>query len=134
MIDGTTSTDHVQDSGIVDMGYHYDDSPAGMFLLSVEGYPLHAGQSATFAVTDGQSNKNTWLVYSLTGLGSTYVPPLYVSLDLANPALALSGTTGGYGSISWSPLIPNNVPPGLNVWLQAVQIGQVTNIVATTVQ
>jgi len=134
MIDGTTSTDHVQDSGIIDMGYHYNASPAGMFLLSVEGYPLHAGQNATFAVTEGLANKNAWLVYSLTGPGSTYVPPLYVSIDLADPALVLSGKTDGYGSISWSPLIPINIPPGLNIWLQAVQIGQVTNVVATTVQ
>ena len=104
------------------------------FTLSVNPDPLIAGQTATFIVTDGQPNKNTWLAYSRTGPGSFWVPILNVTVDLANPIKAFGPTrTDESGTVSWTAPIPSGAA-GLNVWIQSVQYGQTTNVVTTSIE
>jgi len=94
--------------------------------------PLTAGQTGTFTFTGGAPNTNAYLAYSVVGLGSTTVPFLNVVLDIANPKQA-GGTlvSDPSGTTIWNLPIPNK--PGVNVWLQAVQYGITTNVVATTI-
>lgn len=103
------------------------------FTLTVTPDPLQGGMTGTFAVTNGDPNTSTYLAYSLVGPGSTYVPMLNVTLGLASPIQA-GGTimTDGSGTGSWNLPVPS--VSGVNVWLQAVQYGQATNVVATSVQ
>ena len=103
------------------------------FTLAVTPDPMQGGMNATFNVTNGTPNTNTWLAYSLTGPGSTYISMLDVTLGLANPVQGAGPTmSNGSGAVTWTLPIPS--VSGVNVWLQAVQYGQATNVVATSIQ
>lgn len=107
---------------------------ASSMMLDLDPDPLIAGQSGTFTVTNGKPNTQTGLVYSLVGMGSTYIPQIDVTLSLSNPRLA--GTpimTDGSGTAVWS--LP--VPPaalGFTVWFQAAQYQIASNVMSTTIQ
>jgi Beta-propeller repeat len=106
---------------------------AFQFTLSASPDPLIAGQTATFSVSGASPNTATWLAYSLDGIGSTSVPLLNVSLDLANPVQAAGPTVSdGQGELDWNIMIPPGAS-GLNVWLQALQSGKISNVVATSI-
>jgi len=105
------------------------------FHLSISPDPLQGGKPAWFYITGGQTNTQTYLAYSVHGPGSTWVPLLHVTLGLSNPRPVPngSGTTDSQGS--WTFIIPK-IPkvPGLSIWFQAAQPGQVSNVVETTIQ
>ncbi len=103
------------------------------FTLAVSPDPLQGGSSASFDITGGDPNTATYLVHSLAGLGSTYVPQLNVTLDLANPSLTTSpADTDQYGAVTWNLNVPN--VSGINVWFQVLQYENATNVVATSIQ
>ncbi|KAA3611732.1 MAG: hypothetical protein DWQ01_06525 [Planctomycetota bacterium] len=111
---------------------HFDREDGG-FQLSVDPLPLQGGADADFVVTGGLPDTNTWLAYSVVGLGSTYIGALNATLDLANPiAAAGPDKTGADGMVSWTIFIPATYT-GTDVWLQAIQDSQVTIVVATTI-
>lgn len=100
---------------------------------SLSASDLTAGEIGTFTVTGGLPNQNAYLAYSLAGTGSTPVPPLGITLDLASPVQAGGPiTTDGNGDGAWNLPIPGNAS-GRNVWLQSAQAGAVSNVVATRV-
>lgn len=103
------------------------------FTLTVSPDPLVGGQTATFTAENGDPSTNTYLAYSLHGPGSTFVPFLNVTLDIAKPKQAggvvVSDATG---KAVWNLPIPAQAV-GRNVWLQAVQYGNKTNVVATSI-
>lgn len=102
--------------------------------LTVDPMPLVGGQSGTFAVSGATPNAATYLVYSLSGPGSVYVPFLNVTIDLAHPKQAGGAkTTDGSGATSWRLTIPRQ-GSGHNVWFQAIQSENKTNVVATSIQ
>jgi len=106
--------------------------PVAAFTLAISPDPLQSGQNATFSVTSGNPNTTTYLGYSLIGTGSTYIPFLDVTLDLAGPRQGGSPiTTDGNGDGSWTLPIPP-AAAGRNIWLQAVQYQNKTNVVATS--
>jgi|GEM_PF-1091058 len=113
--------------------YVYD---VAFFGLSSHPDPLIAGQGATFTAYEGEAYTDTWLAYSATGVGSTPYPPLNIVLGLDRPK-QVPGTskvlTNAQGTAEWSILVPSSVA-GVDVWFQAAQEGNVTNLVATTVQ
>lgn len=135
MIEGTTRTDRIQDSGIVDMGYHYsgaEEQPD--FHLGVFPDPLVAGQAGTFVVTWGDPLTTTYLLYSLAGTGNIYIPQLDVTVGLANPRRAAGPSqTDDTGAYVWTLPIPQGAA-GVDVWFQAVQFGQATDVVAASIQ
>ncbi len=135
MIEGTTRSDQIQDSGIVDMGYHYREAVNQPdFHLGVFPDPLVAGQTGTFVVTWGDPLTDTYLVYSLAGTGNTYIPQLDVTLGLANPQRAAGPSrTDDTGAYVWNLPIPQNAA-GFDVWFQAIQFGQATDVVVATIQ
>ncbi len=107
---------------------------ADKLILKILPDPLISGQVGVFAMTGGTPNAPTWLIYSLSGPGSTYVPSLHVTLGLAHPKKAAGPTkTDGLGWVTWQRRIPRKLA-GRNVWLQAAQDGQASNVVATSVQ
>lgn len=122
-------------SGVSDPGsaYMWNFVPDS-YHLAVVPDPLQSGASADFLVTNGSPNTATFLAYSLFGAGTYPVPQLGVTLSLANPALGAGpNTTDAFGSLTWTI----NIPPagaGRNLWIQALQMGQVTNLVATSIQ
>ncbi len=107
---------------------------APLFELSVAPDPLQSGQSATFTVTGGQPLSATFLVYSLVGPGSFYVPPPFdVTLGLDSPELLAATFSDDQGDAFWNLSVPPGTA-GLDVWFQAAQFGRVTNVVATSIQ
>ncbi|MFQ5748441.1 MAG: SBBP repeat-containing protein, partial [Planctomycetota bacterium] len=107
---------------------------ADKLILKIAPDPLIAGQVGVFSVTGGDPNTPTWLAYSLAGPGSTYVPPLHVTLGLSHPKKAAGPTnTDSLGWVTWRRRIPRKLV-GRNIWLQAAQDGQGSNVVATSVQ
>lgn len=100
---------------------------ADPFLLTVP-QPLTVGGLASFAATRAQPGGATWLAASLSGLGSTSVPPLGLTIDLANP-VQVGGTViaSGAGNASWSVTIPALLA-GRSVWFQALQMGSKTPV------
>lgn len=102
--------------------------------LSIDPLPLVAGEVGTFVVTGATPNARTYLAYSLAGTGSTNIPFLNITLDLAQPRQAGGAkTTDGSGQASWNLPIPGN-GRGRSVWFQAVQFENKTNVVATTIE
>jgi len=130
---GTTRTDQIQDAGTVDMGYHYPlETPD--FALLIDPNPLIAQQNATFTMTGGDPLTNTFLAYSLDGMGTIFVPTLNVVLNLAKPKKGAGPkATNSAGTVSWTLTIPGSVA-GRDVWFQGVQFGKATAVVATSVQ
>ncbi|MFG0330899.1 MAG: sialidase family protein [Phycisphaerales bacterium] len=104
---------------------------ANPFLLEVP--PLVAGQPTTITVRDARPNASVWLGYSVTGRGDSAINQLDVTVELLNPVQAGARlTTDANGDAEWTL----NVPPGaagLDLWIQSVQFGAASNVVATTV-
>jgi len=101
--------------------------------LTIDPHPLRAGEDATFTVKHANPNTHSYLAYSLHGMGSTYVPPLNVTVDLQNPKQAGNRMTSDeFGTVVWTLPVPGNAG-GVDVWLQAVQYELKTNVIETWV-
>lgn len=121
--------------GLLDVGsvYVWDFDP-DLYQLVLNPDPLLGGSTADFSVTGGTPTTTTYLAYSLVGTGSYPVPQLGVTLGLANPRLgAAASLTDALGGVTWTIPIPL-AGAGRNVWVQALQMGKVTNVVATSIQ
>ncbi|MBL1218387.1 MAG: hypothetical protein D8M59_12935 [Planctomycetes bacterium] len=103
-------------------------------VLEVSPTPLVAGEYASFGCTGMTPNTQTFLAYSLRGPGSTYVPPLDITLDLKQPAQAGEATlSDSTGTAGWRIRVPN-AGAGREVWFQACQYQVKSNVVATSVE
>lgn len=110
-----------------------DQLTGGPYELEIDPDPLVGGQQGSFAVERGTPNQASYLVYSLAGPGSTYVPQLDVTLGLASPVLAAPPLDADQdGAATWIGIVPGTANT-LPVWLQSAQFGRVSNIVATEV-
>ncbi len=121
--------------GLTDAGavYVYDYAP-DLFHLAANPDPLQSGTTADFTVSGGTPVAPCYLAYSLVGPGSYPVPQLNVTLGLANPQLGAGpNNTNAQGDVVWTLPIPP-AGAGLSVWVQALQMGAVTNVVATSIQ
>lgn len=104
------------------------------FNLSVSPNPLCAGKAAVFTGEDGPPLANSYLLYSLAGLGSTTIPQLGITVGLSAPVLAAPVMqTDGNGAVSWNLNIPS-IGAGSSVWIQTVQSGVISNVVASTIE
>lgn len=101
------------------------DPPTG---YNLEVSDLVAGTSGYFLVTGATPNTMQYLVYSLRGLGSTFVPQLNVTLDLKAPTLADNGKSDAAGEILWALPVPK-AAKGRTAWLQAAEFEATTNVV-----
>jgi hypothetical protein len=88
---------------------------------------LRAGQSLTLQVSGATANQTVSFVYSTTGTGATFVPSLGVTLALRNPTLAGRARADAAGNATLVKPIPAGAA-GTNLWLQAVESGNTTNV------
>ena len=134
----------------IDITYSFDDGAgtwadfdlAGTLLADapvqdngyiLEANTLTAGGTGAFVVSQGLPQMPTWLAYSLH-LGTTDIPQLGVDLGLDNPTQAGSSITlDANGSGNWTLPIPSGAA-GITVHIQSCQLGQVSNVVTTTIQ
>ncbi|TAH36837.1 MAG: hypothetical protein EYC70_07565 [Planctomycetota bacterium] len=102
--------------------------------LSLFPEPLQAGNRMAAESVNLRAGAPSALAFSLTGPGSTYVPRLQVTLDLANPLQAGRVlTSDAHGRVLWDGMVPGGLA-GRSVWLQAAQFRLKTNLVATGVR
>ncbi len=110
----------------------YTTAPAP--TLAINPDPLRAGQNATFTVTNFEPFSDCYLGYSTQGTGNVYVPFLNVTLGLRSPTQAGGVVVSdASGTAVWQLHVPGNAA-GVNVWLQAAQYNQVSEVLATQVQ
>ena len=109
------------------------DAPVQNDGYTLEANTLTAGGTGAFVVSQGLPQKRAWLAYSLQ-LGSTHIPQLGVDLGLNNPTQAGSSMRlDANGGGNWIIPIPPNTT-GITVHIQSCQMGQVSNVVTTTIQ
>jgi len=122
---------HYTTEGEVALGERFGASLLSSLTVSPD--PLVAGQDATFTLTHGLPKRNAFLVYSLAGPGSTWLPRLHVFLGMTDPSLSRTGTAGSLGETDWTVPIPP-AAAGLSIWMQVAQYELVSNVVATSIQ
>ncbi len=83
-----------------------------------------------FAATPGQI---VAFIYSTRGRGSTYVPQLDVTIDLAQPALAGTRTADSNGYALLRKRVPQGTQ-GVRVWMQAAEFQRKSNVVEQVIE
>lgn len=131
-------------AGASRLGYFYSSetapTAAGLPQLSVELYDmglsapqLHAGQMETLIASGADPHRRVVFAYSLSGLGSTPVAPLGVSLDLDRAQALASMDAGPLGNAAIRFRVPATAF-GRSYWLQACSLGKVSNVASGVVQ
>lgn len=148
-----TSMRHWGESSIGDWTVHVSDRDGGTtgtftnFTLTIHGHDggstggmtlsdptLAAGASSSLDVSNANPNATTWLAYSTVGTGSFPIAQLGVTLGLSSPQqLGSAQTTNGSGDTSFLITVPSGAS-GIAYWMQALQSGQVSNVIDGTVQ
>jgi len=119
---------------IVDIGCYEYRSEEMNAILTISPDPLIAGRIGVFSVIDAYANTDTYLAYSLRGVGSTYIPYLDITLDINQPIQACDAIeTYINGKAQWYLSIPTSAA-GVDVWFQACQYDLATNVVETRVE
>lgn len=106
-------------------------SPVDSYQLAVDN--LIAGSDAIFSIEGATPLLNQYVAYSMSGLGSTYVRPLNVTLNLARPTLLTSGSAGADGAFQSVVRVPL-AAIGRTGWFQAAEINRTTNVVVEVVR
>jgi subtilisin family serine protease len=104
--------------------------PAGGLTLSFAN--LSAGSTATLSVEGAPASSTVYFAYSLLGSGSTSIPSLGVTLDMASPALAGTGTANASGTASMNQAVPASAQ-FVPIWLQAAVTGDISPVVPTVI-
>jgi len=114
-------------------GSAYVFQPRITDYLSVEPMPLVGGEDGGFSFVGGVPDTMSWLLYSVDGLGRTFIKPLNVTVDLASPKIAFGpGLTDGDGNREIVRMLPG-VTEAVDVWFQVVQRENVTNFFRTKI-
>ncbi len=104
----------------------------GDMTLSTPG-SVFGGATATFDTANATPGGPTFLAYGLS-LGSTPVPPLGVTLDIAAATQAGGMVIAdGLGQASWTLPVPPQAS-GLTVYMQSCQSGRTSNVLTVNVQ
>lgn len=101
--------------------------------INLSSSDLVRGQAAQLIATNAAPNSTVYFVYSVAGIGNTDVPQLGITLGVSSPTLAGSSRANGSGQASLATTVPGGAPR-INIWLQAAQVGNVSNVVATRIQ
>ncbi len=94
---------------------------------------LVGGSNAVFTITNATPLASQYIVYSLRGLGSTFVPQLNVTLDLRQPALLTSGRADTQGMLQKSVHVPS-AATGRTVWFQGAEQSRTTGAISEMVR
>ena len=111
----------------------YETTLRNPCVLQIMPDPLLGGFSAIMSISGGEPSADTYLAYSTAGPGSTYIPTMDVYLGISDPKLlAGPAKTNADGIVTWILSIPYS--PGLQVWIQGLQYGAATNVIATSIE
>lgn len=130
-------------AGASRLGYFYSSETAGsaalapqltleVYELLLNATALTAGQSATVAAGGAEPNRIVVFAYSTTGLGSTPVTQLGVTLELDAAALLATATAGPLGNAAVTFRVPA-AAVGRPYWLQACAANELSNWIAGVV-
>jgi hypothetical protein len=119
---------------LIDIGcYEFQGDSTGITYLFVEPDVLKVGQNAVFTTLNANPNGWIYLVYSVYGPGSTYVPILNVTIDLEQPKrTGVTRATDAGGNIQGLLMVPPSAGDR-DIWFQGAQRHNKTNVVATSV-
>jgi hypothetical protein len=92
-----------------------------------------SGQNSALRVDNATPNGFVYFAYSLSGVGATPIPPLNVTVALANPVLAGRVRANGSGVAVLTRRIPAGTS-GRQVWVQAAELNETTNVLTRTIQ
>ncbi|MFG0328906.1 MAG: M14 family zinc carboxypeptidase [Phycisphaerales bacterium] len=101
--------------------------------LIMEIDPFVSGFDATLRVVNATPNETAYFAYSLGGFGLTPVPELGVSLSVVNARLGATAVADGTGLAEATALIPPSASTQ-TVYLQAAQVGRVSNVVVELIE
>lgn len=101
-------------------------TPGDPFRLEADA--MTAGNFTELRVTGATPNQMVYFIYSLTGLGSTPVSGLGVTLRLDAPALAGQARSDGAGAARLARIVPIQAR-GFDLWIQAAEFGATTDVV-----
>ncbi len=110
----------------------YASAPVSSPTLKLTVSALVSNTTAYFDLTGGLPNTGAYIGFSVRGLGSTSVPKLGVTLDIAKAKPLFLGSSDANGDASWSATTPNL--PGLTVWFQGLQTGITSNVSMNLIQ
>lgn len=108
----------------------YDVGDPPLILASSR---LVSGVNATLDVTGATANATVAFIYSVQGLGQTYIPQLDVTVGIRSPLLAGVRMADGNGAASLTKRVPNGTT-GRRVWLQAAEYQRASNIIETVIE
>lgn len=94
---------------------------------------LVAGQNTTLTVNGATPNGYVYFAYSLVGTGATQIPPLNVTAAIRNPTLIARVRANGQGVASVTRRVPDGTS-GRQVWIQAAELNETTNVVSDTIR
>lgn len=118
----------------------YTSDPAFAFAqhaqciaVDAQGNVYLGGGTAMFTIVNATPNRNQYIVYSLRGLGSTFVPQLNVTLDLRQPVLLTAGRADANGDFTTTVHVPR-AATGRTVWFQGAEMNRTTAAFSEAVQ
>ena len=130
---GTPGEDNTFGSGRVDAYEAVLASMSGSIPLRLQLSRFISGVTADAEVFRATPGSTVAFIYSVQGLGNTYIPQLDVTIDLAAPRLAGTRTADldGYA------LLRKRVPPGtqgVHVWMQAAEFQRTSNVADVVIE
>ena len=127
---GAPGEDNVFGWGRTNMNLAVHAAVEGDMVLDAPA--LSSGSSATFTVSGAPASTNVYLAYSLTGQGVTDIAPLQTTIGLDSPVRAGLDLSTPAGNASFTRGIPSG-GAGVTVWIQAVTMGDTSNVEARTI-
>ncbi len=128
---GAPGEDNIHGHGRVNLRKAINAGLSGDLVLSVT--PLVAGSQATLSLSGASAGQFVWFANSLSGTAVYQISSLMTTAGLNNPNLITRTSANASGNATFSRVLPNSAA-GINVWLQAVTIGDSSNLVAEQIQ
>ena len=125
---GAPGEDNDYGAGRVDAYEAVLASMSGSIPLRLQLSRFISGVTADAEVFRATPGSNVAFIYSIQGLGNTFIPQLDVTIDLTAPRLAGTRTADQDGHA----LLRKRIPPGtqgVHVWMQAAEFQRTSNVV-----
>ncbi len=93
---------------------------------------IYRGSSVTLNVHGAHPGGWVFFTYSRAGAGSTYIPGLDATLDLASPVSAGARVVDANGDVTITKWVPTGAVVG-PIYLQAIETNNTSNVITTTI-
>jgi len=128
---GAAGEDSIYGHGRVNLRAAVEAGPPGPMVLTLG--TLNGGSLANAHVEDCSPSTQVVVAYSLAGLGSSFEWNTGMTLGIANNTVALLITSNTFGVADGNSFVPSR-GTGRTVWVQAAEVGNVSNIVSAVIQ